>query len=551
MAYEKIRCPCCDALFAQEKRFVGHLKEVHGIDDDFTLFLKTFHAGVHPKCVCSGECESLLTWSGWKSGFTSKYARGHNARVYSIYNDPERRQSMVEKRRDGFKAGKYSVWNKGLDKGSSDKIKDISEKISATLTEGHSSGRIVDWRADAEKAQAASKKSSFTKKLRYSTGETVAWNSGLTKETHASVERTAEKVSQSYRKREAGKRLSVAELLDRVREAGKFTLVSDPECYRRRRVDRMLFQCNACGSEQSKSLAMFEESPVCFECHPKESTGQLEIYEFVKALGHDVHLSARDVIPPKEIDVWVPSKNLAIEYNGLYWHSSECKQDTHYHYKKLLACREVGVSLLSIYEDEWRDKKDIIKGMIRHRLMGCDRMYNARSLVLGEVSPDVAKVFFDSNHLEGHVVGLRYLGLFEPETRELLAAVSIRRPFHRKYAGGLELGRCCTKLGCNVRGWLGKLSSAASQYVRETGASVLMTYVDMRVGTGAGYTAAGWKHVETGKEPRFWWTDFNKRMNRFSIRADSKNGISQADAAREAKVFQIFGMPNIIFHLPI
>ena len=551
MTYEKIKCPRCDAHFAQEKRFVGHLKDVHDISDHFSLYLETFHTGIHPKCVCDEQCTSLLAWSGWKNGFTSKYVRGHNARVYSVYGDPERQQSIVEKRREGFKAGKYSVWNKGLDKGSSDKIKGIADKISMTLAEGYSSGRIVDWRADAEKAETASRKSSFTKKARHSTGETVPWNSGLTKETHASVERTAKKVSQSYRKREAGKRLSVTELLDRVREAGKFTLVSDPECYRRRRIDRMLFQCNACGSEQSKSLAMLEESPVCFKCHPKESTGQLEIYEFIRTLGHDVQLSARDVIPPKEIDVWVPSKNLAIEYNGLYWHSSECKQDPLYHYKKLLACREVGVNLFSIYEDEWRDKKDVIKSMIKHRLMGCDRSYNARSLVLGDVSPAAARVFFDSNHLEGHVVGLRYLGLFEPETRELLAAISIRRPFHRKYDGGLELGRCCAKLGCNVRGWLGKLSSAAKQYARESGSSVLMTYVDMRVGAGTGYMAAGWKHIETGKEPRFWWTDFNKRLNRFSIRADSKNGISQAEAARAAKVSQIFGMPNIIFHLPI
>lgn len=35
---------------------------------------------------------------------------------------------------------------------------------------------------------------------------------------------------------------------------------------------------------------------------------------------HEVH--NRSIIKPKELDIWIPSKNIAIEVNGLFWHSS-------------------------------------------------------------------------------------------------------------------------------------------------------------------------------------------------------------------------------------
>ena len=49
----------------------------------------------------------------------------------------------------------------------------------------------------------------------------------------------------------------------------KFKILSSLEDYRRRRIERLKFVCVNCDAEQMKSLAMLEESPVCFSCAQK------------------------------------------------------------------------------------------------------------------------------------------------------------------------------------------------------------------------------------------------------------------------------------------
>jgi len=71
----------------------------------------------------------------------------------------------------------------------------------------------------------------------------------------------------------------------------------------------------------------------------------------------------RDIISPLELDIYLPKLNLAIEFNGLYWHSyhetigtSPKQLDLNYmkyrHYNKTKLCLKAGIRLLHIYEDD-------------------------------------------------------------------------------------------------------------------------------------------------------------------------------------------------------
>ncbi len=53
------------------------------------------------------------------------------------------------------------------------------------------------------------------------------------------------------------------------------------------------------------------------------SAPEEEIVKYIKSLDPStiVIRNARDVIPPKEIDIYLPQYNIAIEYNGIMWHS--------------------------------------------------------------------------------------------------------------------------------------------------------------------------------------------------------------------------------------
>lgn len=546
MAYDRIKCPKCDASFGQEIKFIYHLMSIHCVDDTENFYTETFLEGKRPTCACSQECPALIPWAGWKKGYASKYARGHNARVDSTYRNPERQTAFAAKRREGYASGKYSVWNKGLNKESDNRVKIQSEKIAKSLHDGYASGSIIDWRVgNEEKASEVARKSSETKRQKFASGELISWNKGKTKFDDDRLNIISEKISQKYKLNpEMGNRIKRKNLIKRLENYPNFTLVSDINDYKKRRVDRLIFKCNTCGTQQEKSLGMLEDTPICFSCHPKESKGQLEILEFVRSLGVEVISNDRNMISPLELDVYVPHAKLGIEYHGLYWHSKKVLTSKTKDDEKIRAAHSAGVKLLIVYEDEWRDRRSIIEGMIKHRLGLSSRVLNARDLTLRQLSTEESKSFFEGNHLEGSVPCKISFGLVHPDTGEILAAMSLRRPFHASKSRRLEVGRSACLIDCSIRGWIGRLTKVCHEYSITNGFDGLMTYVDNRVGSGLGYSSNMWKLDRESTGARFWWTDFTNRFNRFKYRADKSKGLTQKHVAEEAGVVEIWGCAN-------
>ena len=62
--------------------------------------------------------------------------------------------------------------------------------------------------------------------------------------------------------------------------------------------------------------------------------------------------NSRSIIKPKELDIYLPDLKLAIECDGIYWHSYEFQGIRSAQLNKSLACREKGIRLIHIYEFE-------------------------------------------------------------------------------------------------------------------------------------------------------------------------------------------------------
>lgn len=272
MAYDRIKCPECKADFGQEKKFVDHLADIHGITDSLQLYLKIFCGGIHPRCICSSVCDVKISWGGWKHGFTARFAKGHNARVDSVYLDRDRQAEFTAKRAAGYAEGKYSVWNKGLSKQSDERVMSQSRNISRGLSEGYASGDIgVWWKLFPEKADSAKSKMSRTKRRLYQEGKIVPWNKGLTKYDDPRVEAMSHGIKINYESNPdaSAKRLTHEEFLERVSAVVNFRLLDENVTYRNK-YQKFNFECLSCGEKQLKSLVMLEGSPVCLSCSPKE-----------------------------------------------------------------------------------------------------------------------------------------------------------------------------------------------------------------------------------------------------------------------------------------
>jgi len=81
------------------------------------------------------------------------------------------------------------------------------------------------------------------------------------------------------------------------------------------------------------------------------SKAEREIGDIIENMGFNVIRNDRNLLGNLELDIYIESEKLAIEYCGIYWHSEKFK-DKNYHINKLKRCEEIGIRLITIFEDE-------------------------------------------------------------------------------------------------------------------------------------------------------------------------------------------------------
>lgn len=144
-----------------------------------------------------------------------------------------------------------------------------------------------------------------------------------------------------------------------------------------------------------------------------ESNAEKEIKEFIKGLG----LSAKKdkkTLEGAELDILVKEKNLAIEYNGLYWHQEHFGKTKYYHLKKTEECAQKNIKLLQIFEDEFILHKGIVFAEIKHILKMEENLYKIelKKCEVKEINKNEAQAFLEKYNLQGFSSSTVYLGSF-------------------------------------------------------------------------------------------------------------------------------------------
>lgn len=86
--------------------------------------------------------------------------------------------------------------------------------------------------------------------------------------------------------------------------------------------------------------------------HNKVSSYEYRVCDFLESLGfNNLQRNTKDVMG-EEIDIIVPELNLAIELNGIYWHTRKFITDEYKHQNKSLEILDAGYSFLAIWEDD-------------------------------------------------------------------------------------------------------------------------------------------------------------------------------------------------------
>ena len=126
------------------------------------------------------------------------------------------------------------------------------------------------------------------------------------------------------------------------------------------------------------------------------SNKELDLIRWLESLDVSITTHNRDIIAPKELDVYFPDYNLAIEFNGNYWHSINVL-GKNYHQDKSFECLNKNIQLIHIYEFEWEKKRDVIEKYIRY-LLDLDLIFlEMKDCYIEEISSYDATIFLDRN----------------------------------------------------------------------------------------------------------------------------------------------------------
>ena len=102
-------------------------------------------------------------------------------------------------------------------------------------------------------------------------------------------------------------------------------------------------------------------------CHNKNTFIENFVKDILNKYNIEYVTNTKDIISPKELDIYIPSKKIAIECNGVFWHSDKWK-DENYHINKYKLCQENGIQLISVWEDQVYKKPEIIESIILSKL---------------------------------------------------------------------------------------------------------------------------------------------------------------------------------------
>ena len=242
------------------------------------------------------------------------------------------------------------------------------------------------------------------------------------------------------------------------------------------------------------------------------TTLELFVRELLEECNIEYQTNVRDIIPPKELDIYIPSKKLAIECNGVYWHSFK---EPSYHINKFLECSKQGIQLLTLWEDWLRVKPNIIKSIIKSKLGVITNRIYARNCIIKEISSKECSKFLDDNHIQGHSPSSIKLGLYYENELVSVMTFSKSRIGIGKNEDGWELVRFCNKLNTTVTGGASKL---LKYFISIYDPRQVVSYSCNDISNGNLYSKLGFEKGNSSNA--YWYIDQNtfKRFHRFNFR---------------------------------
>jgi hypothetical protein len=268
------------------------------------------------------------------------------------------------------------------------------------------------------------------------------------------------------------------------------------------------------------------DCPKCSKS-PMFSKLEKEVFDYIRSIydGNVIENYKPKFLKGKEIDIYLPEENLAIEFDGLYWHSDQYV-DKNYHLNKTKICLENDIRLIHIFEDEWLNKQDIVKAKLRNLLnLSEGRKIYARKCKIVEVDFKTKNKFLEDNHIQGKDNSSIRLGLeYEDELVAVLTFGKLRAALGT--SGNKNQYELIRYAGNRNDYIIGGFSKLLAYFIREYDPEYIKTFADLRWSSPLNnvYDTNNFKLSHQSK-PNYWYfrDSVPKRYHRYNFRKNILN----------------------------
>lgn len=287
--------------------------------------------------------------------------------------------------------------------------------------------------------------------------------------------------------------------------------------------------CPECFTSYSKpSLQDTDPSIAILQVNDNVRAKERSLLTALTRMTEDVCLQGDYSLIGRELDIYIPARKIAVEFNGLYWHSEKFKSST-YHYEKWKACREKGVTLFQIWEDDWDSNSTVVLRMLAEKIGARKTLdssllqefepsmvetVGARKLRLGTVTKNEARDFLDRNHIQGYASGTVYIA-----GRDLAGIIRALLVVKRTNADGAwRIERFATR--GNVPGGFTRLLGFAEKHIQQNldyPLNYWLTFSDNAVSNGNLYASTGF-FVDKELGPDYSYLVQDRRVHKFNYR---------------------------------
>jgi len=328
----------------------------------------------------------------------------------------------------------------------------------------------------------------------------------------------------------------------------------------------MEFKCNNCGevfeypwyyvsgnARNENGLKI-----ICKNCYRStKRAAENNLLQVIKSLyTGQIIPNDRETIAPLELDIYFPDKKLAIEYCGGIWHSTKFSENIYRHRDKYEKCKENGIRLLTIFEDEWKYKNEICLSRIKNVLGMIDSKIFARKCVIQKISNSIALEFCNKNHIQGKGQVNEAYGLLY--NNELVSVMTFSKPSVSKSGKEYdwELNRFCSIIDTIVIGGANKL---LSEFLKNHKNEKLVTFCDLRWGTGNVYEKMGFRMIDKTR-PNYYYIGTHtkwKRRHRFNytkqrliqLFKETDQTLTEEMIAKKNGLYRIFDCGHLKFQI--